>query len=64
MPIVGVNHCLPILHPSKRMVHIYATGKNIHQFGIGYMINPSLKLKKKSKYRLKNNWVVLFLLGQ
>ena len=22
MPIVGVNHCVPILHLSKRMVHI------------------------------------------
>ena len=43
IPIVGVNHRLPILHMSKIMVHSYTTGKTIHQFVIGYMINPSLK---------------------
>ena len=41
MPIVGVNHRLRILHLSKRMVHIYSTEKTIHQFEIGYIINPS-----------------------
>ena len=45
MPIVGVNHCPPISHLSKRMVHIYTTGKTINQFEIGYMINPSLNFK-------------------
>ena len=35
MPIVGVNHCLPILHLSKIMVHIYSTEKAMHQFSIG-----------------------------
>ena len=40
MPIVGVNYCLPILNMSKRMVHIYTTGKTMNQFEIGYMINP------------------------
>ena len=39
MPILVFNHRLPILHLSKRMVHIYTTGKNINQFSIGYMIN-------------------------
>ena len=38
-----VNHHLPILHMSKRMVHIYTTDKTINQFEFGYMINPSLK---------------------
>ena len=42
MPIVGVNHRLPILHLFKRMVHIYTTDKTIHQFAIGYIINPSI----------------------
>ena len=44
MPIVGVNHSLPILHLSKRMVHIYGTEKTIHQFAIGYIISPSLHI--------------------
>ena len=43
MTIVGVNHRLTTLHPSKRMVHIYTTGKTINQFAIGYVINHSLK---------------------
>ena len=46
MTIVGVNHRIPILHLSKRMVHIYTTGKTIHQFSIGYMINPSPQFNK------------------
>ena len=44
MPIVGVNHHLPILHLSKIMVHMYSTDKTIHQISIGYMINPSLRI--------------------
>ena len=64
MKIVGVNHRLPILHMSKIMVHIYTTGKNIHQFGIGYMINPSLQFNKILKKKLKHYWVIIFLLGQ
>ena len=46
MPIVGVNHRLPILHMSKIMVHIYTKEKTIHQFAIGYMINPSLHINR------------------
>ena len=43
MPIVGVNHRLPLSHLSKIMVHIYTTGKTIEQFTIGYIVNPSIK---------------------
>ena len=49
MPIVGVNHRLTILHMSKIMVYIYSTENNIHQFSIGYMINPSFNINKISK---------------
>ena len=42
IPIVGVNHLISILNLSKRMVHIYTTKNTIHQFAIGYMINPLL----------------------
>ena len=44
MKIVGVNHRLPILHTSKRMVHIYSTENNAHKFVIGNMIDPSLHI--------------------
>ena len=53
MPIVGVNNRLPLLHMSKRMVHIYTTGKTIHHFVIGYMINPSLKLRQIFKTQVE-----------
>ena len=53
MPIVGVNRRLPILHLSKIMVHMYTTGKNIHQFLIGYMINPSLNFNKIFKTQVE-----------
>ena len=35
MTIVGVNHCHPILHMFKRMVHCYTTYETINQFEIG-----------------------------
>ena len=31
---------------SKRMLQMYATGEQIYQFVIGYMINPSLQVNK------------------
>ena len=40
MPLVGVNHCPPILHMSKIMVHIYSIDDRINQFEFFYMINP------------------------
>ena len=46
MLIVGFNNCLPILNLSKIMEHIYITENTIHQFAIGYMINPSLHFNK------------------
>ena len=46
LPLVGVNHCQPILNMSKRMVYIYATDKKNYQFVIGYIINPSLHINK------------------
>ena len=60
MPIVGVNHCLTILHMSKIMVHIYTTGKTIHQFAISYMINPSLRFKKIFKTQVEKCLGVYF----
>ena len=53
MTIVGVNNSLPILHPSKIMVHIYTTGKTIHKFSTGYMINPSLHFNKMFKTQVE-----------
>ena len=53
MPVVGVNHSLPIWHMSKIMVHIY-TDKTVYQFFIGYIINPSLHINKMFKIQVEN----------
>ena len=53
MSIVGVNHCLHILHMSKRMVHIYTIVKNINQFEIDYMINLSIKFNNASRKQVE-----------
>ena len=63
-PIVGINHRIPISHMSKIMVHIYNTGKTIHPFAIGYMINPSLQFNKVFKTQVGKFLVILFILGQ
>ena len=44
IPIVGVNHRLPILHLYKIIIHIYSTEKTIHPFANGYMLNPFLRI--------------------
>ena len=44
--LVGINYSEPILHMSKRMVHIYSIYDIINQFEIGYMINPALNVNK------------------
>ena len=38
---------------SKIMVHIYVTDKTVHQFAIGYMINPSLNINKMFKTQVE-----------
>ena len=46
MPLLGVNHCQPILHMSNRMIRCYSTDESINKLSIGYMIKPSLNCKK------------------
>ena len=61
MPIVGVNHSLPILYMYKRMLHCFTTDKTISPFAIGYMINPSLKFNNALRTQVENPWVFIFL---
>ena len=46
LPIVGVNHHLPLLQISKRMVNLYSIYDCTNQLAIGYMINPPLHVNK------------------
>ena len=39
---------------SKRMVHIYSTYEQMNQFGIGYIINPSLKINRVFREQVEN----------
>ena len=45
------------------MVHIYTTGKTIHQFAIGYMINPSLEFNKTFKTQVEKCLGYSFSIG-
>ena len=64
MPIVGVNHGLPIFHNSKILVHYYTTDETIHHSEIGYKINPTLRFNNVLKIIVKKCWIFHFLLGQ
>ena len=47
------------------MVQIYTTKKTVHQFSIGYMINPSLHIKKMQSIKMfltENNTSVMALI--
>ena len=60
MPIVGLNHRLPMLHFSKRMFHGYTTDETINQFSIGCIINPSLKFNNAFRTQVENFLSVTF----
>ena len=36
LPLVGENHRQPLIHLSKRMVHIYTTDEQINKFAMLY----------------------------
>ena len=54
MTLLGIDHCLPLLHMAKRFIWIEETGKRINEFGIGYMINPSFHVNKVFKQLVEN----------
>ena len=55
LALLGVNHSQPILHMYKIFVYIYTTDKQINQFEIGYMINPTLQVNKVFREQVKNS---------
>ena len=46
LPLLGVNHRLPILHMSKTFFYINSAGKLIKNFTIVYMVNPTLNVNR------------------
>ena len=55
LPLVWINHRRPILHKSKRMVHLYSDNDLINQFSVGYMINTSLHVNKVFIEQVENS---------
>ena len=48
-PLLGDDHCLPLLHMNKRFIWVEETGEGINEFDIGYIINPCLYGNKTFK---------------
>ena len=46
LPLLGVNCRQPVLHMSKILVYLYATDKQINQFAINFIINPTFQVNK------------------
>ena len=46
LPLLGVNHCLPILYMSQNNMYMNSIGKRMNQFAIEYIVNPTLKINK------------------
>ena len=46
LPLLGYNHCLPLLHMDKTFIWIEETGERINEFEIGCMINPTFHVNK------------------
>ena len=46
---LGTNHCLPLSNMDKSYIWLEETNECIDEFSIGYMINPSLGIKKAFK---------------
>ena len=44
LPLLGENHCLPLLHMAKLLTWINETKKRINEFEIGYTINRGLNV--------------------
>ena len=47
LPLLGDNHCLPLLHTAKRFIWLEETCERIINFEIGYTINLSLHVNKE-----------------
>ena len=52
LPLMGVNHRLPLFHMAKHF--IWVEEKSINEFAIGYMINTDLIVRKSFRYQVEN----------
>ena len=47
--LLGGNHRQPLLHMAKSLIWVEEIKQRIHEFSIGYMINPTLNINKAFK---------------
>ena len=60
MTLLGIDHCLPLLHMAKRFIWIEETGKRINDLDIGYMINPSFHVNKAFRDQVEKSMNTTF----
>ena len=53
LPLLGDNHCLPLLHMAKSFIWLEEKSYCINDFAIGYMINPTLHINKAFKEQVE-----------
>ena len=58
LPVLGDNHCLPLLHMAKRLFGFKK--KRTNEFDIGYMINPGLHVNKAFRYQVEKCMNTIF----
>ena len=61
LPLLGVNHCLTLLHISPKNVYINTSEKLINPFAIVYTINPHYMLARFSEIKFKNDYNKYFI---
>ena len=44
--LLGTNHRLPLSHMDKSYIWLEETNQRIHEFSIGYMMNPNFNTHK------------------
>ena len=50
--LLGTNHRQHLFHMAKSFIYIKETKEPINEFSIGYIINPTLNIKKTFREKL------------
>ena len=49
LPLLGINHRIPLLHMAKNFVCLHNKEERINEFVIRYIVNPTLHVNKSFK---------------
>ena len=53
LPLLGINHCLPLFNMYKSFVYLKDAEEHINEFAIAYMVNPILHVNKSYKGKVE-----------